>query len=95
VVEIFPFLIPITALMIPIVAILVRSQVGRAFAAYLESKAKGGELSVETLVRTEKLFLDLDDRLRILEKDVNTLRDDNRELKALVQRYEEPRRLGN
>lgn len=73
-------LVPIMALMIPIVAIVLRSQVGQALAKYLEAKASSSGTPIESLVRTEQLFLDLDNRVRELETTLKQVKEDNSRL---------------
>lgn len=77
--------IPIIALMIPIVAIVVKSQVGKALANYIESKSSSSGISVESLVKSEQLYMELDNRIQLLEREMKHLQEDNDFMRRLLK----------
>ena len=85
--------IPIFALMIPIVAILVKSNVGLALAKYLENKAKSSSSGIENLIKTEQYLLSLDQKMHNLEMDVRLLRESHDNLARLLKSGESNRQL--
>lgn len=87
--EIIAVSIPIFALMIPIVAILVRSNVGKALAKYFESKALSQSSGIEHLVKTEQYILMLDQKMQSIETEVHQLKESHDKLTRLLKSGDE------
>ncbi|MFC1853465.1 hypothetical protein ACFL27_24985 [candidate division CSSED10-310 bacterium] len=91
--ELAPLILGIMVFMIPILAIVLKSQVGKAFANYLESKAKAPQSSIEGLVHTENMLLSVETRLTDIELELRKLRESNESLQKLLLDKGTPKQL--
>ncbi|MFC1851394.1 hypothetical protein ACFL27_14445 [candidate division CSSED10-310 bacterium] len=93
-VELASVLVPVVlTFSIPILIILLKSQVGKSFARYLDSKARTSDTSIEQLVKSEQIYMALDERVQNLELNMKNLQVSNEKLLKMLTDVEKPKQI--
>ncbi|MBN2383835.1 hypothetical protein JXQ70_13250 [bacterium] len=92
--QLVPLILGMMVFSIPILAIVLKSSVGKALAHYLEKKAQSSAHELEGMLKSENLLLDISERLLNVEQELNQLRQSHEKMQQVLLKTHDPKQLG-
>jgi len=81
------------AFSVPILAIVLKSQVGKALAHYLETRALASTHNIENMLKSENMMLSLNERLLSVERELVALTESNQKLQRVLLEKQNQKQL--
>jgi len=91
--EVIGLTLGVMVMSIPIIWIVLRSQLGKALAKYVEKKALSSDSSIDNLVQTENLLMSIHEQLLVVEGELKDLKESHVNLKKSLKSKDEQRLL--